>query len=359
LRPPDRILCLCARQELLPAHREEVAALARRDSIPWEEVRVTAERHGVAPIIGVNLARCGDGLGIPAETAGRFEMALFENAAFKEGEAERLAAGLVRLAEVGFDALLLKSTALELEVYDGPWVTVSRDIDLVLRLRPGRERGPEEKAVRRKLYRSGIECDLDDHHDVTMNGVLPVSFERIWADARPVRYRGAEAWVMSPEDLLISLCVNAARKRFFRLKGLFDIAETARRLPLDWNRLADRVRGFRCGGIVRTALLATDATLGLPPLAPVSPASNISELDWGLSPGREALLARLVRRFAERLPFAALAGDTGARSGGVSVVLPYVSLGWRLGWKSLLYALTHPPVHRPPSPEGLPAVVAY
>jgi hypothetical protein len=354
LRPQDRILCLAARQEILPAHREEVADLARRQEIPWEEVRVTAERHGVAPAVGVSLSRCG--VGMPADVAGRFEMALFENAAVKEAEAERLAAGLNRLAEVGFDALLLKSTALELEVYEGPWVTVSHDIDLVLRLRPGRERGPEEKAVRRKLYRSGIECDLDDHHDVTMNGVLPIPFERVWEEARPVRYRGAEAWVMSREDLLISLCVNAARKRFFRLKGVFDIAETARRLPLDWDRLAARARSFRCGGIVWTALLATDATVGLPPAAGIS---ALAHLDWGVPPRRQALLARLVRRFAERLPFAALAGDTGARSGGVSIVLPYVSLGWRLGWKSLRYALTHAPVHRPPAPEALPAPVAY
>jgi hypothetical protein len=346
LRPQDRILCLAARQEILPEHRAEVADLARRHPIPWEEVRVTAELHGVAPVAGVSLARCGGAdLGIPPEVAGRFEMALFENAAVKEAEAERLAAGLARLAEVGFDALLLKSTALELEVYEGPWVTVSRDIDLVLRLRPGRERGPEEKAVRRKLYRSGIECDLDGHHDVTMNGVLPIPFERIWEETRAVRYRGAEAWVMSREDLLLSLCVNAARKRFFRLKGLFDIAETVRRLPPDWDRLAARARDFRCGGIVRTALLAADATVGLPAAAD-TPA--LDRLDWGVAPSRQALLARLVRRFAARLP----------HSGG-PVVLPYVSLGWRLGWKSLRHVLTHPPVHRPPSSEGLPAAVAY
>lgn len=351
MRPEDRILLLCARQEVLPPHRQEVEELARSASPRWDEVFATAERHGVAPVVGVSLRRCGGAeLGIPAEVSLRFERARFENAAVKEHEGMRLAAGLGKLAEVGLEALLLKSTALELEVYEGPWVTTSRDIDLVLRFRPGWGKGPEEKAVRRKLYRSGIECDLDGHHDVTMNGVLPVPFARIWEDARPVRYRGAEAWVMPPEDLLLSLCVNAARKRFFRLKGLFDIAETVRRLDLDWSRLAEKARAWRCGGIAFTALLATAETVGLPERVRWE---ELESLDWWLSPGRRALLRKLVRGFAEKAPLAALAGDTGARSAGLSVLLPYVSLGWWRGWKSLCYTVTHPPKHRPPGSGAL------
>lgn len=348
MRSEDRILLLCARQEVLPAHREEVARLARASPAPrWEEVFATAERHGVAPVVGVSLTRSGGpALGVPPEVAARFEMARFENAAVKEHEGARLAAALGRLAEVGLEALLLKGTALELGVYEGPWVTASRDIDLVLRFRPGRGKGPEEKAVRRGLYRSGIECDLDGHHDVTMNGVLPIPFERIWEDARPVRYRGAEAWVMAPEDLLLSLCINAARKRFFRLKGLFDVAETARRLDLDWNRVAEKARAYRCGGIVLSALLATAETVGLPGSCRLE---DLEALDWRLSPRRRALLRKLVRGFAGRVSFASLAGDSGARSAGLTVLLPYVSLGWWLGWKSLLYAATHPPKHRPPA----------
>jgi len=87
-----------------------------------------------------------------------------------------------------------------------------------------------------EIYRSGIECDLPGHHDVDMNGVLPVRFDRIWEAARAVDFHGQEAFVMAPEDLLLSLCINSCRKRYFRLKHLFDIAETVHRLDLDWNR---------------------------------------------------------------------------------------------------------------------------
>jgi hypothetical protein len=71
----------------------------------------------------------------------------------------------------------------------------------------------------------GFEYDFFEHHDVTMNGVLPVDFQAIWQEAVAVDYRGERTLVMRTEDLLLAVCINACRKRFFRLKSLFDIAE--------------------------------------------------------------------------------------------------------------------------------------
>jgi hypothetical protein len=294
----------------------------------------------VAPIVGQNLRRCdAAALGLPAAVAERLELAFFENAVTKEREAERLAAALGRLREVGYEAMLLKGAALDLLVYREPWVVVSRDADLVLRPLAGRTLDPEEKAVRRSFYRSGIECDLLTHHDVTMNGVLPVRFDRVWEEARPVRFRGAEALVMGPEDLLISLCVNLCRKRYFRLKGLFDVAETARLLPgLDWGRLARRSREHGCEGIVYTALLVTRETLGVS-----FPDGLLSDL--GVPAARVWALRRLLRRILRRSSRI----DGGTR---LSVLLPYLSYRWREAGRSLRFALTHRgPEHHRGAPE--------
>src|SRR4051812_6736522 len=174
----DRLLLLCARQDFTPQHQEAAAAICRAETtgttgaIRWDCLLSTAERHGVLPIVGWNLQRCGAPL--PAAVAGRLELAIFENAAVKERDADRLAAGLAALREVGLEALLLKGTALDLLVYDEPWVAVSKDIDLSLRPSgPGWGRGKgREKEVRRALYTHGVECDLDGHHDLTLNGLL-------------------------------------------------------------------------------------------------------------------------------------------------------------------------------------------
>jgi hypothetical protein len=333
----DRILCLCTRQELLPAHQEAVERLVRDGDIRWDRIVSTAERHAVLPIVGANLRKCN--LGLPEAMVARLEATLFENAALKERDADRLAAGLARLREVELDAMILKGMALSLSVYQEPWVVTSQDIDLSLRPGPGWEKGKgEEKKVRKALYTHGVECDLEGHHDVTMNGMLPIDFERIWREARPVRFRGVDAWIMSPEDLMIALAVNACRKHYFRLKALFDVTETLRRGgPLDGPRLAALAREGHCEGIVYTALVAARETLGAE-----IPVGILEAL--GLSAPRAALLRGLS---AAWLRFGSFV-DRGGR--WLSLSLAYASLRPREAWKSATYSLTHEHPHKGEDP---------
>jgi hypothetical protein len=317
----DRILFLCARQDFQPAHREAVEALVRRP-VRWERLVATAEAQGVLPIVGTHLRSCA--LELPPGLADRLETAVFENALHKEQAALRLAGGLARLREVGLEALLLKGAALDLLVYREPWVVTSRDTDLLLRPLPGYRPGLQEKTVRRSLYRAGIECDLLGHHDLDMNGALPVSTERIWRAARRIDFRGTEAWVMGPEDLLISLCINSCRKRFFRLKALFDLAETVQRAGVDWPRLGHLARRGRCEGIVFAALLAAGGTVGC-----ALPEGALAEL--GLRPGRARLLRLLVAGALRTL-------SPGA-GGGLSLLLPYASFPPEQAWRSVQVAL--------------------
>lgn len=312
MRAEDRVLFLAARQDFHEEHRVAVEELSPVD---WKEVAAVAESHGVAPIVGVNLK------------LERLEAAFFENVLIKVQEAERLAQGIGRLREAGYQVMLLKGTALDLLVYREPWVTTSKDADLLLR--PERPLSADEKAVRRSLYRSGIECDVPGHHDLDMNGVLPVRYDRIWEAARRVDWHGQEAFVMADEDLLISLCVNSCRKRFFRLKHLFDIAESTRRLDFDWDRLATRAREDRCEGIVYTALHVTRETLGCE-----VPEGALEAL--GLPRPRTLLIRRLVDRWLRR----------GSLSLPPLPWLPYASYRPRQALRSLRFALTwQPPAH--------------
>jgi hypothetical protein len=160
-----------------------------------------------------------------------------------------------------------------------------------------------------------------------MHGVLPVRYDRIWAAARPVGFHGVEAHAMAPEDLLLSLCVGACRKRFFRLKPLFDIAETVAK-GLDWDRFVLRAREDRCERIAYAALLAASRTLGVE-----VPAGALAGL--GVSAVRGAVIRKLVER-----------GSLGAPS----PVLPYASYRWTQAFRSIRIALTRvaPEHHRPP-----------
>lgn len=345
MSPEDHILFLCARQSFLPGHREAVHALARGREIRWEALAKTAARHGVLPIVGSNLRGCDLAvLRLPAGFAERLEVAVFESAAVRERDADRLATALARLRAVELEAMLLKGTALTLLVYREPWVVTSHDIDLVLRPGPGWEKGKgEEKAVRKSLYTNGIECDLNEHHDVTMNGVLPIDFERIWREARPLCFRGEDAWMPSPEDLLLSLCINACRKRYFRLKGLFDLSETVARLrDLDWGMLAVLAREGRVQGMVHAALVATRETVGCD-----LPAGALEGLR--VPPVKARFLERLIAAYLRRGSLVDRSGETLAR------LLTYASFRPAEVWRSVRHSLTHPAKHKAPAEVTLPA----
>jgi hypothetical protein len=321
VKAEDRVLFAAARQDFREEHRSLVEALAPFD---WDKLAAIAEDHGVAPIVGANLK------------AENLQRAFFENVLIKAQEAERLAQGIARLRGAGYQVMLLKGLALDLLVYREPWVTTSKDADLLLRPEPGRRLSDDERAVRRSLYRSGIECDLLTHHDVDMNGVLPVRFDRIWADSRAVDFHGQEAFVMAPEDLLISLCINSCRKRFFRLKHLFDIAETVRRLDIDWDRLAAHAREDRCEGIVHAALHVTAETLGCE-----VPAGALEAL--GVPRSRVHLIRRLVARHLRR----------GSLDSPPSAWLPYACYRPEQALRSLRFALSwEAPAHHRPLATG-------
>jgi putative nucleotidyltransferase-like protein len=355
----DAVLFACLRQDFRPADRARVEEAARAGPLDWERLGGAAERHGVAPLVGSNLARCA--ADVPPLVTARFEQALFENAAYKLREGERLAAALRDLDQAGYEVLLLKAAALDRLVYREPWATVSRDLDLAVRARPGRDPGEAGRAVRLRLCRSGIECDLDTHHDVTMSGVLPVPFASLWEAARPVAVPGAEGvavLVLSPADLLLSLAVNACRKRYFRLKALLDLAEMVRRFSgldgpgLDGQEVAERARAWRCEAIAWTALAAAQATLGCD-----LPAGALDAL--GVSPVRRRLLASLLASLLRSGSIAhgrRMGGEARGRLLGrrmeASLALVYASLRPGQLARSLAGAALHlpPELRRPRAP---------
>ena len=78
-----------------------------------------------------------------------------------------------------------------------------------------------------------------------------------------IDFMGYAVYVMSPEDMLLTTCINSCRKRFFRLKSLCDIAESINKYRcLNWEKLIRDARAYQCNNIVYTALLITKMTLG-------------------------------------------------------------------------------------------------
>lgn len=122
--------------------------------------------------------------------------------------------------------------------------------------------------------------------------------------------------------MLISLCINSCRKRYFRLKSLMDIAETTHKIKgLRWEMVAEKARRYDCTNIVYTALLVADRTLGCS--LPETVLDNLS-----VNPLRAAFINGLVNyalRYSS-LPLDPISGTSvGGRQIHASLALPYAT----------------------------------
>ena len=333
MKPEDQLLFACTRQDFDNEHQQITLELSQRYRLDWDQVFAKAEQHGVAGLIYVNLCQRSDhDLGIPSATVERYRMHALRNTVRKEQHVQRLHQALDYLAGRSIQVMLIKGIALDMLVYEHSVYSSLNDIDLVLNIRREVLSVTALDELMHRLH-GGLEYDFYEHHDVTINGALPVDFQQIWRDASPMEYGGRQVWLMCPEDMFISLCINSCRKRFFRLKSLLDIAETTRKMPtMQWEKLLDKVRSYDCANIVYTALLITSRTLGcnLP--------EGFTEA-LPINPMRNALIDGLVN-YALRygsLPAAPISGKMFfGKQVHISLMLPYAAYRPYQVWRRLV-----------------------
>ncbi len=265
IRPEDELLFACTRQEFFEQHKNMVFDICSNKELNWSVVYSTAELHGVAPLVYSNLKKCTDiNVKIPQRIMKNFQGSFYRNYFIKKIRMEKLTEALAFLNRKNIDVMLIKGFVLDILVYDYIWATSSGDIDLILKIREemvDREVS-EVWSVIEKLW-GFIELDIFSHHDIDNGGVLPINFQGIWDRARKINYRGYDVFIMSPEDMLISMCINSLRKRYFRLKTLCDIAEITKKYKnLNWEDVTSKAKEYHCNNIIYTALIITKMTLG-------------------------------------------------------------------------------------------------
>jgi hypothetical protein len=325
MKPEDELLFACTRQDFSDTYHQTVLDLCQRCEVGWGAVYQTAVMHGVAPLVYVNLRQCPvQGLGIPQRILDQFKLSLMQNMLQKQRLAENISKAITFFGEKSIDVMLIKGAALDLLVYEQPYYTVLQDADVALRV--GRDEISEEqyREFMSVLHRSGVEFDYFEHHDVSMNGILPVDFQRVWDDAMQAEFRGQDVFVMSAEDMLLSVCINSCRKRFFRLKSLCDIAEIISKYPdLKWQALIQKAKTYECSDIVYAALLVTRAAVGAD--LPDGVLENLA-----ISPTRSTIIRSLIRFASQRVSLVSLYPPSGikvlGRLVGTSLILPYATL---------------------------------
>ncbi|MCB0210822.1 MAG: nucleotidyltransferase family protein [Anaerolineae bacterium] len=334
-RSDQKLLLVCTRQQFTDSHRQTVYAIGTQASVNWDAIYETATIHGVASLVYTNLQQCPD-LTIPAEIETQFRQAEFRNILQKERNFQNLSKALAFFAEKSLDVMVIKGGALDILVYDQPYYTTLLDVDLVIKVHRRDVSDAEYQQFRHVFHRTGLEFDYFEHHDILMNGTLPVDFEQIWRDATPIDWRGHTLYSMAPEDMLIASCINSCRKRYFRLKALCDIAEIINKHPdLDWTTFIRKVKQYDCCAIVFTALRVTQMTVEC-----TLPDHVLRNL--GVDPIRSALIQFLCRHTTFD---AFLSLHTGKqvmnRKLDPSLILSYVTLELYQVWRRLKFIMLY------------------
>ena len=361
MNPEDTVLCLCARQNFEAKHQQDLIDICQSQTIQWEIVLATANKHQIAPLVYVNLSKISHkNLNIPSAIFNRFKKAQIRNIFVKKRTEEVLEKVLALFAQKGIDVMLVKGEALGRLVYDQPWHTTSLDVDLVIRAREDELTEGDHREITKLLddfnhernqFKEHIEYDFYEHHDITMSNILPVDWERIWVEAEKLHVKGHDVFVMPPEDMLLATAITSCRKRFFRLRSLCDLATIVEKYPnLDWGLVVRKAHAYKCNTILYTALMVTQITVGCRVPDDILTDLKVPRL-------RAALIGYLIRKLSQQMSlinlFVHSENATFKRTLSWPLFLTYATYRFDLLWPKLgeLYAAWRNPP--PPVPSNL------
>jgi hypothetical protein len=284
-RPEARLLLHCARTTLDEERAGVVRTLVRED-LDWLLVHQLASRHRVGPLVYHHLSTLD---GVPREALAPLRVEVLRG----------VRRNLLLVRELGrvLDAFGAEKVACV--VYKGPVLAESLYGDLALRPFDDLDLLVPREGVaraRRALLALGYEsehtfrhiqervhfmtqCELNFRHadsgalvEVHWQFVPPyygfgLDFAEVRDRLRVCAVAGREALTLSPEDLLLVLCVHGSKHFWGYLGLLVDVAEAVRaRDELNWSQLLERAeqQHARRALLLGLALAADVLDAGLP-----------------------------------------------------------------------------------------------
>ena len=220
---------------------ESVLAVLRGDSATifttqeFEDAFALAASERVLPFF-MSMIR-GRRWELPAEMEARFAIAEREIAIETFWWTSELAGILAAFSSGGVPIILLKGPCLAERVYGGAALRLSRDIDLLV--------SPGEFAAARMILRNigfsarenvGIheswsrsETLVELHSNLTSPSDFYVDIKSMCSRSQPVIFAGETAYVLSPDDEVLYLCLHGAKHSYDALSYVLDVALALKR----------------------------------------------------------------------------------------------------------------------------------
>lgn len=275
-----KLLCYCLSLETDVIEAERFEPLSDAD---WQDLVQLAASHNLVPLFYRRLKALGAGVAVPPDIWRTLQETYLDSSGTSMRLYNQLGGVLRTLQAESVPVIVLKGAYLAHVVYGNPALRPMQDLDLLVR-RGDLARVEEHMALMayspRKL---DVLFTQDLHHICYMlkDGDLPVEIHwdiqrptapfnvdlvELWTRARPIKIAGCQALALSPEDLLLHLCLHAAYHHSFDvgLKALCDIAETIRcyRDKVDWRQVERCARQWGATNCIYLTLYLAHKLLG-------------------------------------------------------------------------------------------------
>jgi hypothetical protein len=276
--PEFEVLLACCRNAA-PNSQELRRALSR--DVDGERLVRLTEHHGVLPRVYALL--CSGGL-LTVDVREALRQRYEANARRVLWLTQELLRVLERLESRGIEPLAYKGPVLAELLYGDVAQRQFSDLDVLVQRADvprvtrvlqelGYERGIQLSERQERAYlASGYEYTFDRGEQRNLLEiqwqVLPrfyaVDFDMggIFQRAVSLKLAGRSVRTLCPEDLLVVLCVHAAKHAWMRLSWLCDIAELARFQEIDWDTVRHQAGRLGVECIVATTFALTDLLLG-------------------------------------------------------------------------------------------------
>jgi Uncharacterised nucleotidyltransferase len=272
------LLCACSGE----VNRDRVAALVQ-EGVDWDALVEAAEFHSLGPILYCTLDSVCPEL-VPENIARQLRSSYRDSAKRHLIFTVKLLALLDAFESEGIAVVVLKGPALAESLYPDPALRSCSDLDLMVR----KQDVPDALGV---LTREGYKLDahlariplhtlLRFHSELLLRqertapvdlqwdiGLADSPFrfdtEILWRSLSPLRIAEREVSSLSPESLMLFLCVHGARHLWSRLQWLGDVARLAR-TRLDWDIVMNLATEAGCGTPLLLGLLLAQELLQAP-----------------------------------------------------------------------------------------------
>jgi len=240
----------------------------------WSKVVAKAVDFGLAPLLYKRLKEGGARARVPADSWKLLQLHYFVNSERITRRFRTLRTVLECLHSAGLPVIVLKGAYLAETVYDDAALRQMNDVDIMV---PKAELPRAQAALLAlgctQIEPVDIETYRDDYrlpefylHDLPFEmhwtialptGPVRIDVDGLWSRSRPATIAGVEVLALSPEDLLLHLCLHTRYlHQHFAPKPLCDIAETVHhfRDDLDWAQVVVRAHEWDAARHVGLAL---------------------------------------------------------------------------------------------------------